>query len=72
MVLAVLTAGVLHKFLPNAFRVIPHGSSSTPCSVLVFLAACIVGDPRLTDQQRRGCGSPAAARSDSSPALPNC
>jgi len=30
MVLAVLTAGVLHEFLPNAFRVFLRGSSKPP------------------------------------------
>ncbi|MGZ4611233.1 MAG: hypothetical protein ACXV2H_13325 [Actinomycetes bacterium] len=50
---AVVTAGVLHGFLPDDFRATPRQFFLYPTFLLAFLGVLIVGDPGRIDQQRR-------------------
>jgi len=53
MATAVIATGVLHEFLPEDFRLIPHSLLVYPLFLLAFLAVLIIGDPGRIDRERR-------------------
>src|SRR5438309_1987009 len=51
MVLAALSAGVMHELLPGSFRLAPHWIY--PAFLVGFLVVLIAGDPGVIDRDHR-------------------
>lgn len=51
MVVAALSAGVMHEFLPASFRLAPHWIY--PAFLVAFLVVLIAGDPGVIDRDHR-------------------